>query len=307
LELPEDVFEHTAAATLGIVANKGRGSTPVVRRIRARDLPAFRITGIPSKSFVSQLPYASADPWVLTPFFSVLERAEARKEATLGAVGQMRLGFQAYGTDATFATSGSFGPVVLDDPSVFMACAHEDHAPLQRLTSPPSMLRRTGPIRLYGCPKLVIRATTNRQQRARLASLPDEQGLWFSDKFIGIWLSDDAPPLLGIAAYLQTAFCELWLSANNPSRKLRVGGLARLPIPPLPRDWWDRAASLVRPNRTVTSPRWATSAPSLLDTGASLDEWDWFERVVAVAFGITTSELAAVEQHLVDQLTVGRG
>ena len=307
LELPEEVFDHTAAATLAVVANKGQGATPVVRRIRSRDLPAFRITGIPSRSFVTKLPYEFADPWMLTPFFTVLEHAESRMDTTLGELAEMRLGYQPYGTDATFATSGSSGPVVLEEPSVFMALAHADHAPLRRLTSPPSKLRRTGPAALYHRPKIIIRATTNRHQVARLAALPDDQGLWFSDKFIGIWPREHAPPLLGIAAYLQTAFCELWLSANNPSRKLRVGGLGRLPIPPLPRDWWDRAASLASPNRTVVNPRWRPSTPTLLEHGSPVEEWDWFEHVVAVAFGTTTSELAAVVEHLIEQLNVGQG
>ena len=308
LELPEEVFDRTSAATLAVIANRGVGRTPVIRHIRRRDLPSFRITRIPSESFVTQLPSTLTDPWSLTPFFNVLERAELRAETSLGEVTEIRLGYQPYGSDATFlASPAASGPSVLEDSSVFMAFAHEDHVSLRRLASPASDLRRTGPVGLYEHPKLLIRATTNRHQAARLAGLPDDQGLWFSDKFIGIWPTEDAPPIRGLAAYLQTAFCELWLAANNPSRKIRVGILGRLPVPPLPPDWWDRAACLAMPNRTTVSPRWPPRAPTLLDVDTVHDEeWKWFEHVVAVAFGTTTAELAAIERYLREQLTVGR-
>jgi hypothetical protein len=307
LELPEEVFERTSAATLAVVANKGEGGTPIVRDIRRRDLAAFRITGIPTQSFVTQLPPGLSDPWALTPFFNVLEKAEARAHAVLGDVAQIRLGFQAYGTEAKFDGPAASGPAILDDPSIFMAFAQAGSPQLRRLTSPPEILRRSGPVELYGDPKLIIRATTNRHQVARLAALPDEQGLWFSDKFIGIWPEGGAPPLLALAAYLQTAFCELWLATNNPSRKLRVGTLQRLPLPALPADWWNRATSLAQPARTSINPRWSGQPLTLLDNDAAdVEEWRWFEHVVAVALGMTTAQLTSLEQYLADHLTVGR-
>src|SRR5262249_11490934 len=126
-------------------------------------------------------------------------------------------------------------------------------------------------------------------------------------KFIGIWPTNGSPPLEGIAAYLQTAFCELWLATNNPSRKLRIGTLNRLPLPALPYDWWLRAGQLVHPGRTVVNPRWTEGTGTLIDhTAADPDEWGWFEHVVGVAFGMTTAQLAEVEGYLRDYLTVGR-
>jgi hypothetical protein len=143
---------------------------------------------------------------------------------------------------------------------------------------------------------------------ARLAAIPDEQGLWFTDKFIGVWPHSDAPSVRSLAAYLQTTLPELWLAASNPSRKLRVGTLAMLPIPSLPPDWWQRAGRLAAPDHTTVSPRWTRRAPTLLegDDGVTDDDWGWFEQVVALAFGASTAQLTAIEQYLDKHLTVGR-
>lgn len=306
LELPEEVFERTSAATIGVIANRGEGDSPVVRHIGRRDLAAFRVTGIASRSFVSQLPRAAQDPWSLTPFFGALERGSSRASTVLGDIAEIRLGFQAYGTDARFEDNGTSGPQVLEQPAQMMALVSASGPRLRRLVSDPSQLRRTGPLALYADPKLMVRATTNRHQVARLAALPDADGTWFSDKFIGIWPTEDGPPLLGLAAYLQTSFCELWLASNNPSRKLRVGTLERLPIPALPTDWWERASGLAALGQTVVSPRWRPGAPSLLDVGPDPNEWQWWEQVVGVALGLTSSQLSDIEQYLHEYLTVGR-
>jgi hypothetical protein len=308
LDLPEEVFDRTSAATLAVVANRGEGDTPVVRQIRRRDLPAFRVSGVPSESFVSQLSPGRADPWSLTPFFSVLERAASTSRFRLGDIADIRLGFQTYGTDAVLAASADRGPTVLEDSKMFMALSASGRVDLRRLVTDPQELRRTGPVDRYAEPKIVLRATTNRHQIARLAALPDEQGLWFTDKFIGVWPRGNALPVQALAAYLQTTLPELWLAANNPSRKLRVGTLAMLPIPSLPPDWWQRATRLAAPNHTTVSPRWARRTLTLLerDEGAPDDDWRWFEQVVALAFGASTSQLTAIERYLDKHLTVGR-
>ena len=306
IELPEEVFERPLA-TLAVIANRGSGGAPIVRQVRRRDLGAFRISGIPRRSFVTQLPPILADPWTLTPFFSVLEQATVRAATVLGEATKIHIGLQAYGTDASFDERGKDGPRVLENPASFMAVRHPDENQLRSLLSNAAALRRTGPIDLYSQPKLIIRATTNRHQIARLAALPDPDGLWFTDKFIGIWPTAEAPPLCGIAAYLQTAFCELWLATNNPSRKLRIGTLQRLPLPALPADWWDRAAKLGSPGCTVVNPRWSNGTSTLLDDGLTdLDEWLWFEHVVGIAFGMNTTQLTDLEEYLREYLTVGR-
>lgn len=307
IELPEEAFERTSAATLAVVANRGEGGTPVVRDVRRRDLAAFRVTGVAGRSFVAQLPPVEADPWPLTPFFGALERAEARAVASLGRVADVRMGFQSYGSAATFDHDVGGSPRVLEDSSRFIRLAETDQLALRQITSGPESLRRSGPVDLYVRPKLIVRATTNRHQVARLATLLDETGLWFNDKFIGIWPAQDALPIGGLAVYLQTAFCELWIATMNPSRKLRIGTLKRLPVPELPKDWWERAARLARPGQTVASPRWLRREPTLLDDAAGdIEEWEWFEHVVAAAFGMSTADLSDVEQYLAEYLTVGR-
>jgi len=299
LELPEEVFERTSAATLGVIANRGEGGTPVVRGVRRRDLNSFRITGVPSETFVTQLPPAFSDPWPLTPFFNVIQRAESRAPKTLGEMAEVHFGYQAYGTAARFDSAHEAGVPVLEEPSTFMRFTLGADVELRRLTSSPQALRRTGPVDLYQEPKLILRTTTDRHHGARLASLPDREGLWFSDKFVGLWPKNEAPPLLGLAAFLQTAFCELWFATNNPSRKVRVETLRRLPVPALPEDWWARASRLAAFERTVTNPRSQPPPLTLLEHGTDdAGEWRWFEHVVAVAFGMSTSQLTGLEHYL---------
>jgi hypothetical protein len=265
------------------------------------------VTGVAGRSFVAQLSPTTTDPWALTPFFGALERVHERASHALGGIAEVRLGFQAYGSAATFDLADRNGPRVLEDPRGFTRFEEIESLPLRRLVSEPSTLRRTGPVDLYPQEKIVVRTTTNRHQIARLAALVDTSGLWFNDKFVGIRPNADAVPARGLAAYFQTAVCELWLATNNPSRKLRVGTLARLPLPALPTDWWRRAAGLVQPGRTTSSPRWGRREATLLDDGSvDHDDWRWFEHVVAVAFGLSTSELSAIEDYLDEYLTVGR-
>jgi hypothetical protein len=311
LELPEEAFEKTAAATLGIVATAGKDTSAVlVRRVGRRGLRSFRLTGV-ATSFTAQLPEAVGDTWVLSPFYRELTRAEARAEHILGEVADPRLGLQPYGAPpGTIRAADGKSRRVLDDPRLFATWRPNDWKELNTLVGGIDDLRRSGPIDLYPKPKVIVRTTTNRRQQGRLAAVVDTQGLWFTDKFVGIWLRADAIPLRGFAAYLQTRFVELWLATNNPSRKLRLVTLKRLPIPKLPPEWWERAANLVPENRIVISPRWRhVGQASLLDEEfmgtAAEGGWAWFEQAVDAAFGVSPSAAPEIEDYLAEYLDVG--
>ena len=310
LELPEDAFEHTAAATLGIIAATGGETEAVlVRRVGRRTLRSFRLTGV-TRSFTSQMPSALRDPWVLSPFFRELTNAETRADRTLGEVCDARLGLQAYGArEGTLGSAAGRAPRVLDDPRVFASWRPSDLRHLPALLGDVTDLRRPGPIKLYSQPKIIVRTTTNSRQQARLAAIVDTRGLWFTDKFIGIWMRGTSIPNRGLAAYLQTRFVELWIATNNSSRKLRLNTLERLPIPKLPHEWWERAANLAPENRIVLSPRWLKREQgSLLDqeftATAAHGGWLWFEQTVDAAFGIPPTSAPLIEEYLAEYLDV---
>jgi N-6 DNA Methylase len=310
IELPEEAFERTSAPTLGIVATRGTDTASVlVRRVGRRALRSFRLTGV-SSSFTAQLPPSPKDPWVFSPFYRELTQAEVRAGDVLGGVADMRLGLQAYGAPrGTIGPNRERGPRVLDEPRIFATWRSGDWKQLPRLAGTVEELRRPGPVELYPQPKILIRTTTNPRQQGRLAAIVDTHGLWFTDKFVGIWLEGEPVTLRAMAAYFQTRFAELWFATNNPSRKVRLATLRRLPIPNLPGEWWERAATLVPENQVVLSPRWRHDRQaSLLDEEFSAapaqSGWAWFEQAVEAALGITPSSAPRMEDYLREHLDV---
>jgi hypothetical protein len=307
IELPEQAFQRTAAATLGIVGSVAEPSTSVlVTHVAPPTLRSFRLTGV-AQSFTTQLPPQEGDPWSLSPFYRELQRAQSKKEADLGNVADPRLGLQVYGSPPGTVSEGTGrARRLLEEPQMFASWRPSHWRRLQTVTGPVKALRRSGPIDLYEQPKVLVRTTTGRHQRGRLAAIADTQGLWFTDKFIGIWVREDRLPLTALAAYLQTRFVELWLATNNPSRKLRIGTLERLPIPRLTDDWWQRASELIPENQFVISPRWRQSKQASLleeDLGEIPDDdWRWFEDAVEAAFGITATAGGEMDRLLKDYL-----
>lgn len=313
LELPEEVFERTSAPTLAVVAGKGQDTESVlVRRISRRALRTFRLSGV-AASFAARLPPLRSDPWTLSPFYAELSQAERRKASTLGELADIHTGFQAYGApEEVFAEKAhGDGPPVMEDPKMFARYEANTWSELRRFTGSAEVLRRPGPARQYASPKIVIRAHTNPRQRGRLAAVVDTHGMWFSAKFVGIFLSETVDfSIEALAAYLQTRFCDVWFATNNPSRTLRVTILARLPIPDLPREWWARAERLVTPNTLVVAPRWRQpEQPSLFEEGLAVDakseDWEWFEAAVEASLGIAAPAAASMSEFLEEYLDVG--
>jgi hypothetical protein len=149
-----------------------------------------------------------------------------------------------------------------------------------------------------------VRSLSGRDQKGRLAAIIDEFGIWFTNRFTGIW--SDHIPLAALAAYLQTSFAELWLLSQNPSRTLRLSVLAKLPVPKLPGEWWERAARLFPPNALAVAPRWRrVPNATLFGEPTSSEEWEWFERSVNAALGFDVVTADAVEAYLVRTLTIG--
>ena len=314
--LPEEAFQGSSVRRTAVVASKGPpGEAVLVRRVDQRSLPEFRRSGV-TRTHSARLPNQLGDRWLLTPFYSEFAQAEKRAAAVVGDYFTMHVGLQTYGVEQPAVTEAAVdddavdGPRLLDDAKLFLLWRDDIVATLPRLTIPPSALRRTGPIEKYADPKLIVRRVTNQQQRARLAAIDDGNGVWFTDRFIGIWPRPGCPlPLGGLAAYLQTAIVEAWYLSANPSRTLRLGALQRLPIPKLPSAWWRRAMQLVPSHGPAVAPRWMEphdGSVRLFDGRVDTDEWEWFEEAVLSAFGIP-GRIARLESYLTEHLTVGGG
>jgi putative RNA methylase family UPF0020 len=312
IKLPEGVFSRAAVSTLGLLASRAEPADAVlVRSISNSGIDAFRDAGI-ARSFVAALSAEKSDPWTLSPFYKEFSSAREHCAGTLTDVAFVRIGLQAYGVEGTiFAreTTRAKERRVLEDPAALAQWSPDAWLTLRRLVRDPKELRRTGPIDLFPHAKVIIRSTTNPAQRARLLAVADEHGIWFTDKFIGIWLKEDAGiPLRGLAAYLQTRFAEAWFATFNPSRKARISTLEDLPIPKLPSEWWERATELVQANEIAISPRWVKEGtPDMFRPvqRGSVERWRWFERAVEASFRVDPTQAEEMELSL-KALTSGK-
>ncbi len=303
--LPETAFVESAVQTLVLSARWGKPSREtVVREVKPQDIAAFRSGSYVSRTYVSRFPEDSEDVWRFSPFSNVLERT-ARIELRLGAVADIRVGLQVYGTEGLVGTRRRVNTPrpLLSDPRLFASWDSRAYSRLPNLNAERSQVRRQGPWDLFERPKVIVRSTTFIGSLQRLAALPDSAGVWFTDKFTGIWPGASALSINSVAAYLQTDFVQIWFATNNPSRKLRIRTLAQLPLPLLPDDWWQRAAALAPSDRVV---RPAGSVPELVLKlgGASRTEWEWFNLAVNTALGIDPSSGAAMREWLQSQLSV---
>jgi hypothetical protein len=292
LVLPEPVFANANAETIAVIATEGGSVKPiVVRRVGARNLPAFRMHGT-ADTFAVRLPNDPGQRWVISPFFHVTQRMEEHASNRLGEVAEVLAGSQPpYGSDSRPAPA-STAPLLVS-PQQF---AQLDSAELETVTAAGLRLRRRnpGPTERYREPKLIVRATTNPEQRARLAALVDREGLWFLDKFMGIWTHEAAPSLEALAAVLQTAAVELWLQANNRSRKLRKSIIEDIPLPPISDKAWQLAEELGAVGSPIIAGRWAFPRD---------EQWDELETAVFEAFGIDDEDAAGIIDYLRRTLT----
>lgn len=315
LSLPEGIFPTSKVETVGVIANRVSDppSEVLVRAVRGSQIDVFRLYGT-SDSYVSEIPTRTQAPWVLSPFYAELASAESAAAGRLGDHFRTRVGLKAYGDDVRFSQADdSLDRRVLDNAKLFLHWNRDAIARLPRLQSAVETLYRRGPVELFDQPKLIVRQLTNRRQRGRLATIPDQRGVWFTHRFAGIWpkasQAGDGPGLLGLAAYLQTGFAELWFSGANPSRTLNLTRLRQLPVPSLPAHWWRRAEQLAEWDSLMVAPRWRShaDADTLFDTGVDLRsaEWALFEQAVFAAFGISPVASAEIVGYLRDYLRVG--
>jgi hypothetical protein len=305
--LPERVFEGSTAATMVIAARKGPPAESVlVRQIRAEDLSSFRAGLQLSTSFYTDLPSAVADPWSFSPFSNEFEAA-ARKGQELGSVATTWVGLQTYGMNPSLIGPPKASPKqpLLSEPTEF---AHWRPGSIRRLPSlraNRNQVRRAGPWDEFQKPKVIVRTTTDERATDRLAAIPDAQGLWFTDKFAGIWPTEAGGlGIRAIAAYLQTRFARVWFQTNNPSRKLRLGTLLSLPVPKLPAGSWERAAELAPLNRVVRPPK-ATNGALLRFNGGQEREWAWFNASVDAALGLDPVSSSRLDEWIVRKGGVG--
>lgn len=285
--LPEAVFTTSSARTLLVVARKGSPKDSLlVREVEDKNLSSFRSGVYASRSYTARLPKLMEEPWRFSPFSNEFERAE-RLGMPLRDIADAHFGLQVYGYETAALAPGSTrqGRPLLQDPRDFRNGHPIDVFGLEKLTAARDGVRRPGPWDKFDDEKIIVRATTPPENAHRLAALPDSKGVWFTDKFAGIW-ANQRVPILGLAAYLQTRFVRVWFAVNNPSRKLRIGTLKALPIPKLSSDWWERASGLADWDQVVT----ATDALEPYETSVSptnselVREWEWFNAVVESAF-----------------------
>jgi hypothetical protein len=215
-----------------------------------------------------------------------MERAE-RLGVALGEIATVHLGLQIYGNESEVLSTASKRPArpLLIDPAVFSRWTEQSVKSLPDLIGQRHQVRRQGPWEIFDNEKVIVRVTTVPGSYDRLAAIADNQGIWFTDKFAGIWRKDSAPSINALAAYLQTRFVRVWFDTNNPSRKLRVVTLKALPVPKLPIEWWERASLLAKSN-TVVRPVSQNDDSGFAFTRNNTKEWNWFETVVESAFGL---------------------
>lgn len=299
--LPEATFEGSSAQTIVVIAQKGDPSRQVlVREVHQHDIRSFKAGAYVSKSYISQLPLPQQDPWRFTPFNNAIQLAESNS-FLLGSVADIHMGLQIYGVESDAFRRGGHGDnrPLLTDPSLFARWSEGSVNRLPKLTIRSDEVRRKGPWDKFPESKVIVRVTTAEKAFDRLAAIPDNNGVWFTDKFAGIWLKGADITLEAIAAYLQTRFARLWFDSNNPSRKLRIKTLEMLPLPKLPAEWWKKAESLAPSNRVVRPPK--ETPDGLKFSESSLTDWVWFNSAIETAFGFSPSTKSEIEKWFADR------
>jgi hypothetical protein len=285
--LPEGAFVQSHVQTLVLSATRAPvGADVVVRDVRPRELSTFRVGSFASRTFVATLPDDVSAAWRLSPFGQHLAKAEGAGDP-LSARATVHVGLQVYGYEGAVCVGGPAGSrrPLLDDPKTFLQWHARFSLSGLPLLDPRADVRRRGPETLFERPKLIVRSTTSVDSAARLMAIADTKGLWFTDKFTGVWPTSKEVSLTALAAYLQSEFVRVWFTVNNPSRKLRVSTLRRLPVPRLPADWWERASEMATTDR-VTRPESREDDLGLQSSRSEAAEWRWFNSAINTAFGI---------------------
>jgi hypothetical protein len=296
--LPKAVFETSYARTIVVVGKRGTsGREVLVRDVQNRDLTNFRLGSYVSKTYVARFSPRLRDPWRFSPFNNEFERGELLG-LRLGDLASIRMGLQIYGFESDVLTTKmvSGSKPLLMSPDDFARWTGREIRLLPRLKATEEQVRRPGPWHHFDEAKVIVRVTTSHGSPDRLAAIPDTQGIWFTDKFAGIWGKPDGLGVNEIAVYLQSRFARAWFDANNPSRKLRIKTIASMPVPKLPAEWWERASSLATSN-TVVRASWPEEG-QLTFGGTNIQEWNWFNSVVDSALGIDPAASSLVERWL---------
>lgn len=300
--LPESVFASSNAATIVLSARKGKPTKSIlVREVHARDLPSLRGGMSIAPSFYANFPSSVIDPWYFSPFSDEFERATAQGRP-LADFAEIAGGLQLYGMAESPLRKPTAKPrrPVLIEPSTFSSWTPGSIGLLPSLTARRDEVRRSGPWEKFSEPKVIVRATTVTGTRDRLAAIPDTQGIWFTDKFVGIWPESDTLDIRGLAAYLQTRFVRAWFETNNPSRKLRVRVFPFLPVPRLPLTAWERAAALAPENYVVRAPKAGDFGGLFNGEQNNEKEWEWFNSVVDAALGLDTISSSRLSRWFTD-------
>jgi hypothetical protein len=197
------------------------------------------------------------------------------------------MGLQIYGVqDEVLSFKGEeHGMPLLREPKKFSTWAGLENAELPRLIGNRDDVRRPGPWDLCDEEKIIVRVTTTPEASDRLAAIPDTEGIWFTDKFAGIWINHKYIDSRALAAYLQTRFARIWFRTYNPSRKLRISTLRKMPVPPLRKEWWSKASNLALPNHVLHPPSEGDFQIDILKSD-KVDKWNSFNKAVESSFEI---------------------
>jgi hypothetical protein len=289
--LPESTFNTSTANTIVLVGKKGSPSSDVVvREVANQDIKSFKSGIYTSKNYVSKLSEKYDESWNFSPFSNEFEIAN-KYGIPLEQIANVHTGLQIYGVESDlFNIQFKKGTKpLLTSPKDFANWTEQSIKKISRFLAEKEQVRRPGPWELFDNSKIILRATTVPNKRDRLAAIADNQKVWFTDKFIGVWihnfnkvsLTDNSEiNIKALAAYFQTRFASAWINTYNPSRKLRNASLKKIPVPKLPSSWWERASELVKINY-VTFPSEEYKSFSALDK-----EWEWFNSIVEVSLGI---------------------
>jgi len=302
IKLPENTFDTASARTLAVIGRAGMTSLEVlVRDVSEEDIYKFQMNLYSSKSYISRFPEDLEENWVFSPFNNLIGKAST-KGMTLSQISEVMVGMQIYGKESDAKRAGQDSKHFLEDPTKFINWNQKSLSNLPRINTDRNNFRRTGPWNKCDQPKIIVRSTTYPENDGRLSAVPDEQGIWFSDKFTGIWLTalayEQGISIQSLASYFQSRFARVWFSVNNPSRKLRTSTLKRMPIPKLPKSVWQRSESLSKTNHVV-GPRKKKAGPLFSDSNySSSTDWEWFNAAIEASFNIDATDSIAMSKWL---------
>ncbi len=124
---------------------------------------------------------------------------------------------------------------------------------MQAFQPPPEVYLNLDPANLrqamglpWELPKIVTNAGRKGRGRWRVSAFVDDAGHAFSKRFIGIWPTPSAPPLLALAAFLNGPLANAYMSTHERGRDNSAKRLRSIPLPAFSRDEWIRLEELAK-------------------------------------------------------------